>query len=179
MSEKLTRTQQKNLERLGGVNPADQSFSRRQLLCQAGGTGLVLAGALGAGAMLRDRWGMEGIKPPPPVRLKDYSIKDVSPSRPSMVVVRFEWSVNSGFMATPGRPVGTHSFSLRRTSAAGFNCSNCATRVIRRLFSEGAGTAGATHSARRHAASRRPATSVSGADAVSSGEARPSAADAA
>ena len=39
MSEKLTRTQQKNLERLGGVNPADESFSRRQFVTQVGGTG--------------------------------------------------------------------------------------------------------------------------------------------
>ena len=38
MSEKLTRTQQKNLERLGGVNPADETFSRRQFVTQVGGT---------------------------------------------------------------------------------------------------------------------------------------------
>ena len=74
MSEKLTRTQIKNLERLGGVNPADQSFSRRQFVSQVGGTGLVVGGALAAGALTRDRWGMEGVKPPPPVRLKDYSV---------------------------------------------------------------------------------------------------------
>ena len=37
MSEKLTRTQLKNLERLGGVNPADQPFSRRQFVSQVGG----------------------------------------------------------------------------------------------------------------------------------------------
>ena len=30
-------------------------------------------GALGRGLLLRDHWGMEGVKPPPPVRLKDYS----------------------------------------------------------------------------------------------------------
>ncbi len=30
MGEKLTRTQQKNLEKFGGVNPADEPFSRRQ-----------------------------------------------------------------------------------------------------------------------------------------------------
>ena len=87
MSEKLTRTQQRNLERFGGVNPADESFSRRQFLTQAGGTAAVVGGALGAGVLLRDRWGMEGVKPPPPVRLKDYSIT-LPPSRPSLVVVR-------------------------------------------------------------------------------------------
>jgi uncharacterized protein (DUF362 family) len=87
MSEKLTRTQIKNLERLGGVNPADSSFSRRQFLTQVGGTGLVLGGAGAAGVLARDHWGMEGVKPPPPVRLKDYSIK-LNPSRPNVVVVR-------------------------------------------------------------------------------------------
>src|SRR5438105_10980085 len=87
MSEKLTRTQQKNLERLGGVNPADTSFSRRQFLAQVGGTSAIVGGALGAGYLLRDRWGMEGIEPPPPVRLKDYSVK-LPPSRPNLVVVR-------------------------------------------------------------------------------------------
>ena len=54
MSEKLTRTQIKNLERLGGVNPADASYSRRQFLTQVGGTGLVLGGAAGAGLLVRD-----------------------------------------------------------------------------------------------------------------------------
>src|SRR5437763_848079 len=88
MSQKLTRTQLKNLERLGGVNPADQSFSRRQFLTQAGGTGLVVGGALAGGALLRDRWGMEGVKPPPPVKLKDYSVKDRPSSLPNLVVVR-------------------------------------------------------------------------------------------
>jgi uncharacterized protein (DUF362 family) len=87
MSEKLTRTQLKNLERLGGVNPADQPFSRRQFLTQVGGTAATVAAAVGAGLWLRDRWGMEGIKPPPPVRLKDYSIS-LPPSRPNVVVVR-------------------------------------------------------------------------------------------
>src|SRR3954451_9770066 len=87
MSEKLTRTQLKNLERLGGVNPADSSFSRRQFLTQVGGTGLVLGGAAAAGLLVRDHWGMEGVKPPPPVRLKDYSVA-LAPSRPSLVVVR-------------------------------------------------------------------------------------------
>src|SRR3954471_21710299 len=87
MSEKLTRTQLKNLERLGGVNPADQPFSRRQFVRQVGGTGLVVGGGLAAGLLVRDRWGMEGVKPPPPVRLKDYSI-ELPPRRPNVVVVR-------------------------------------------------------------------------------------------
>jgi uncharacterized protein (DUF362 family) len=88
MAEKLTRTQQKNLERLGGVNPADESFSRRQFVGPVGGYAAVAGGAIGAGLLLRDRWGMEGIKPPPPVRLKDYGIKDLPTSSPSVVVVR-------------------------------------------------------------------------------------------
>ena len=46
MSEKLTRTQQKNLERLGGVNPADQHFSRRQFVTQVGGYSAVAGGAV-------------------------------------------------------------------------------------------------------------------------------------
>lgn len=87
MSEKLTRTQIKNLERLGGVNPADQPFSRRQFVRQVGGYGLVAGGAVGSGLLLRDHWGMEGVKPPPPVRLKDYSVALPS-SRPNLVVVR-------------------------------------------------------------------------------------------
>lgn len=87
MAEKLTRTQQKNLERLGGVNPADESFSRRQFARQVGGYAAVAGAAVVGGGLLRDQWGMEGVKPPPPVRLKDYSI--VLPvSRPSTVVVR-------------------------------------------------------------------------------------------
>ena len=49
MSEKLTRTQQKNLERLGGVNPADEPFSRRQFVAQVGGYAAVAGGAVGAG----------------------------------------------------------------------------------------------------------------------------------
>ena len=87
MSEKLTRTQVKNLERLGGVNPADETYSRRQFARQVGGTAAVAGSAVGAGYLLRDRWGMEGVKPPAPVRLKDYSVQ-LPPSRPSLVVVR-------------------------------------------------------------------------------------------
>lgn len=89
MSDKLTRTQLKNLERLGGVNPADQPFTRRQFITQVGGTGLVIAGASAAGLLTRDRWGMQGVKPPPPVRLKNYAVER-SPSLPSLVVVRKE-----------------------------------------------------------------------------------------
>ena len=87
MSEKLTRTQLKNLERLGGVNPADQSFSRRQFVQQVGGFAAVAGGAVATGLLVQDRWGMEGVKPPPPVRLKDYSVA-LPVSKPSMVVVR-------------------------------------------------------------------------------------------
>jgi len=87
MSEKLTRTQLKNLERLGGVNPADESFSRRQFVTRVGGTGLVVGGAVAAGLASRDHWGMEGVKPPPPVRLKNYAVER-SPSLPTVVVVR-------------------------------------------------------------------------------------------
>ena len=36
---------------------------------------------------LQDRWGMEGVKPPPPVRLKDYSVK-LAVGKPSLIVVR-------------------------------------------------------------------------------------------
>src|SRR3954447_1304541 len=87
MAEKLTRTQQKNLEKFGGVNPADQPFSRRQFAAQVGGYALVAGGAVAGGLWLRDRWGMEGIKPPPPVRLKNYSVT-LPVGRPSLVVVR-------------------------------------------------------------------------------------------
>ncbi len=85
--EKLTKTQQRNLERLGGVNPADEHFSRRQFLTQAGGTAAIIGGVVGGGLLLRDHWGMEGVKPPPPVRLKDYSVT-LPPSRPNLVIVR-------------------------------------------------------------------------------------------
>ena len=43
--------------------------------------------SLAGGMLLRDRWGMEGVKPPPPVRLKNYSVA-LPVSRPSLVVVR-------------------------------------------------------------------------------------------
>ncbi len=87
MSEKLTKTQQRNLERLGGVNPAEQPFSRRQFLTQVGGTAAVVGGAAGAGVLIHDNWGMKGVQPPEPVRLKNYAV-EAMPSKPSLVVVR-------------------------------------------------------------------------------------------
>src|SRR5690242_18589375 len=96
MSEKLTKTQLKNLERLGGINPADEPYSRRQFLAQVGGTAAIAGGALAGGYLLRDRWGMEGVKPPPPVRLKDYSVS-LPPSRPNLVVVRSGPVASEGF----------------------------------------------------------------------------------
>ena len=87
MSEKLTRTQIKNLERLGGVNPADESFSRRQFLTQVGGYGAAAGAAVGGGLLLRDPWGMEGVKPPPARSLKPFNV-DLPASTPSLVVVR-------------------------------------------------------------------------------------------
>jgi uncharacterized protein (DUF362 family) len=87
MGEKLTRTQLKNLERFGGVNPADEHFSRRQFAAQVGGYALAAGGAVAGGLALQDHWGMEGVKPPPPVRLKDYSVK-LAVGKPSLVVVR-------------------------------------------------------------------------------------------
>ena len=86
MSEKMTRTQIKNLERLAG-SIRRTSRLRRQFITQVGGYGLVAGGAVGAGLLLRNQWGMEGVKPPPPVRLKDYSVA-VPSSRPNMVIVR-------------------------------------------------------------------------------------------
>ena len=41
----------------------------------------------GRGLVLRDNWGMEGVKPPPPVRLKNYGVT-LPVGRPSLVVVR-------------------------------------------------------------------------------------------
>jgi uncharacterized protein (DUF362 family) len=87
MGEKMTRTQLKNLERLGGVNPADQPFSRRQFATQVGGFALAAGGAVAGGLLLRDNWGMEGVKPPPPVRLKNYSVA-LPVGKPSLIVVR-------------------------------------------------------------------------------------------
>jgi uncharacterized protein (DUF362 family) len=87
MGEKLTRTQLKNLERFGGVNPADEPFSRRQFAIQVGGYALAAGGMVAGGLALRDNWGMEGVKPPPPVRLKDYSVK-LPIGKPSLVIVR-------------------------------------------------------------------------------------------
>jgi uncharacterized protein (DUF362 family) len=87
MSENLIRQQLRNLERLGGVNPADAPFSRRQFATQVGGFAAAAVAAVGGGLILRDHWGMEGVKPPPPVRLKDYSV-GVPTGRPSLVVVR-------------------------------------------------------------------------------------------
>jgi uncharacterized protein (DUF362 family) len=87
MGEKLTRTQLRNLEKYGGVNPADASFTRRDFAVRvglfAGAAGLTAAG----GVLLRDRWGMEGVQPPPPVRLKSYAV-GVAAGKPSLVVVR-------------------------------------------------------------------------------------------
>lgn len=89
MSEKLTAKQQSNLQKLGGVNPADESFSRRQFVCQVGGTAALIGGAVATGAVINDRWGMEGVKPPPPVSLKNYSVvANLPASAPSLVVVR-------------------------------------------------------------------------------------------
>ena len=48
---------------------------------------LAAGGAVAGGLLLHDRWGMEGVKPPPPVRLKDYSVK-LAVGKPSMVIVR-------------------------------------------------------------------------------------------
>ncbi len=96
MSEKLTRTQQKNLERLGGVNPAEEPISRRDFFIKAGGTAAVAGGACAAGALILDPWGMEGVKPPPPVRLKNYSVT-LPPGRPNVVVVRSSPVVAANF----------------------------------------------------------------------------------
>jgi uncharacterized protein (DUF362 family) len=87
MSEKLTRTQQKNLERLGGVNPSEAPLDRRRFLLGLGGTAAVAGGTVGAGLLLRDTWGMQGVEPPKQVKLKNYSI-ELPVSKPSLVVVR-------------------------------------------------------------------------------------------
>ena len=87
MGEKMTRTQQKNLERFGGVNPADAPNPRRQFLKQVGVGTAAVGAAAGVGALIADPWGMKGVEPPPPVRLKDYSV-GVPIGRPSLVVAR-------------------------------------------------------------------------------------------
>src|SRR5262249_25108947 len=117
MSEKLTRTQLKNLERLGGVNPADQLFSRRQFVAQVGGTGLVAGGALAAGLLTRDRWGMQGVKPPPPPRLKAYSVA-LPPSRPNVVVVRSSPPKPEDFASRDEELRAREAQSLRMIKAA-------------------------------------------------------------
>ena len=94
MGEKLTRTQIKNLERFGGVNPADQSFSRRQFAAQVGGYALAAGGAVAGGLMLPRSLGHGGgssrrrLK----VRSKDYSVgswRSASPAWLSSVPVPF------------------------------------------------------------------------------------------
>jgi uncharacterized protein (DUF362 family) len=87
MGEKLTRTQLKNLERFGGVNPADQSFSRRQFATEVGSFALAAGAAVAAGLTMRDRWGLEGVKPLSPVRLRSFAVAPLV-GRPSLVVVR-------------------------------------------------------------------------------------------
>jgi len=89
MSEKLTARQVSNLKKFGGHNPADDPFSRRDFVKRVGGTGAVLAGAVATGIAINDPWGMQGVKPPPPVKLGNYSVRDSLPaSAPSVVVVR-------------------------------------------------------------------------------------------
>ncbi|GIW88474.1 MAG: hypothetical protein KatS3mg108_2798 [Isosphaeraceae bacterium] len=87
MSEKLTRTQLKNLERLGGVNPADAPFSRRQFVTQVGGFAAAAGAAVAGGLYLRDRWGMVGVEPPPPVTLRSFAVER-DPSKPTLAIVR-------------------------------------------------------------------------------------------
>lgn len=119
MSEKLTRTQQKNLERLGGVNPAEQPIPRRQFLTQLGGTAAVAGGAIGAGVLLKDNWGMEGVKPPPPVRLKDYSVEHLlKPSDPRLVVVRSQPIDSQGFASKDDELLAKEDQALRMILAA-------------------------------------------------------------
>ncbi|WP_435010250.1 DUF362 domain-containing protein [Tundrisphaera lichenicola] len=129
MSEKLTRTQQKNLERLGGVNPADEHFTRRQFATQVGTYAGVAGGAIGAGLLVRDRWGMEGVKPPPPVKLKDYSA-EILPSRPSMVVVR-------------STPLNAEDFSTKQDETQARE--DQALRMVRSAMEEMGGENGVKH----------------------------------
>ena len=46
--------------KFGGVNPADQPFSRRQFAAQVGGYALAAGGAVAGGLLLRDRLGHGG-----------------------------------------------------------------------------------------------------------------------
>ena len=117
MGEKLTRTQQKNLERLGGVNPADDSFSRRQFASQVGAFAAVAGGAVGAGLLMKDQWGMEGVKPPPPVKLKDYRVDSVV-SRPTMVVVRSTPPDAKNFATREDENLAREDQALRMIEAA-------------------------------------------------------------
>ncbi len=103
MNEKLTKTQLKNLERLGGVNPADQPYSRRQFAAQVSSYALAATGLVGGGMLLRDRWGMEGVKPPPPVRLKNYAVS-LPASAPSVVVARSRWPRKRSLTIASSRP---------------------------------------------------------------------------
>jgi uncharacterized protein (DUF362 family) len=99
MGEKLTRTQQKNLERLGGVNPAEDPIPRRQFIAQVGGGIAAVGAATAVGVAITDPWGMKGVEPPPPVRLKDYSVA-LPPSKPSLVVVRSTPPDRASFAST-------------------------------------------------------------------------------
>ena len=69
-----------------GDSKGSDRASRKAAVAAAVGAA-VAGAAVGAGLLLRDRWGMEGVKPPPPVKLKDYSVA-VPVSKPSLVVVR-------------------------------------------------------------------------------------------
>ncbi|CAN5858709.1 hypothetical protein BH23PLA1_BH23PLA1_24250 [soil metagenome] len=100
MAEKLTKTQLKNLERLGGDNPAEHPIPRRQFLAQLCAGAAVVGGAAAAGVYLADPWGREGVKPPPPVRLKNYAV-NLPASRPNVVVVRSTPPDRASF-ASPG-----------------------------------------------------------------------------
>ena len=64
---------------LADVGPKDRNILRMFLA--------LVGGAVGAGMLLRDRWGIEGVKPPPPVKLKSYAV-ELPASSPTLVVVR-------------------------------------------------------------------------------------------
>ncbi|RUL86939.1 DUF362 domain-containing protein [Tautonia sociabilis] len=117
MGEKLTRTQQKNLERLGGVNPAEQPIPRRQFLTQVGGGIAAVGASAGVGLAIADPWGMKGVEPPPPVRLKDYSVT-LAPSRPSLVVVRATPPDRSAFDTPDAEYAAREDQALRMVKAA-------------------------------------------------------------